>query len=533
MADVETFILRFRDLNIETGETIRLHQELCDQQGTVFWGWWNKGGEKTPTNIFSNLLRQCRTDGLKIYLLDSGQHKLYEATCHDIRWDHGNDRIALPEGGVAPNYYNESNFYVWYSINEIVEIENPQETLKTLAYCYETDLFVDGVSPYEAFDNKRIFSPEELIQQNVTVWFVRAAVAQDSDRQILLSASAFIRDGDFQSEFSTTHRKSILWFSDTHFDEDGRKHAFPNLNTAANKTLEVSVSRKLDTDGTTKDIAALVVSGDLTFKAKEAEFNRAKEFVNNAKSLFSVDEERVVICPGNHDTLFEEAVENGLVSETVNEEAKQNYSLFYKDVTFSTPNDYLCSGRRIILGNRYPVEIVGINSTHLQQHQKTFQGHGFISDDQMKYIADQMNWGNANNETSVPFRIAVLHHHVLPIHYSIAPEQNARTSIVFDGGAFMEWLVKHKVKLVLHGHMHKPYIGKVSLPISDSEWHDVHIASLGSSGIITEDLLDHNQNTFGVISAQDNKICVGMYDIAANGLFDENGPVKSMEIPYE
>jgi predicted MPP superfamily phosphohydrolase len=533
MADVKTFILRFRDLNIETGETIHLHQELCVEHGAVFWGWWNKGGEKTPANIFSKLLSQCRSEGLKIYLLDSAQHKLYQATCHDILWDHGGERIALPGGGNAPNYYNESNFYVWFKISDITEVRNTEEELKTFAYCYETDLFEGGISQYEAFNNKRIFSAEELIQQNVTIWFVRLANDQDSDRQILLSAPAFIRNEDFQSEFSATHQKSILWFSDTHFDEKGEKHAFPSENNATNKTLEVSVSRKLDKDGTTKDIAALVISGDLTFKAKKVEFERAKEFVQNTKSLFSVSEERVVICPGNHDTLFEESVENGPISETVSEEAKQNYSQFYEDVTFSASNEFLCSGRRIILGNRYPIEIVGINSTHLQQHQKTFQGHGFISDDQMNYIADQMNWASPDSEKSVPFRIAVLHHHVLPIHYSITPEQNARTSVVFDGGALMEWLVMHKVKLVLHGHMHKPYMGKVALPISDDKWHEVYIASLGSSGIIAADLLDHKQNTFGMISVQNNTVKVSMYDIASNALSDRNGPIKSMEIPYE
>ena len=41
-------ILRFRDLVTKENDTIKQHQEIIQQHGSVWWGWWKKGTEKTP-----------------------------------------------------------------------------------------------------------------------------------------------------------------------------------------------------------------------------------------------------------------------------------------------------------------------------------------------------------------------------------------------------------------------------------------------------------------------------------------------------
>jgi hypothetical protein len=62
MSDVETLILRFRDLPPVNGETIALHNEIARKEtGYVWWGWWHKGGEQVPLEEFADLARRATT----------------------------------------------------------------------------------------------------------------------------------------------------------------------------------------------------------------------------------------------------------------------------------------------------------------------------------------------------------------------------------------------------------------------------------------------------------------------------------------
>ena len=67
-ADVETLILRFRDLATSEGQTIRLHREIIRKHKYVWWGWWNKFGEKVPIDLFTELTSRMAKGPLDLYL---------------------------------------------------------------------------------------------------------------------------------------------------------------------------------------------------------------------------------------------------------------------------------------------------------------------------------------------------------------------------------------------------------------------------------------------------------------------------------
>ena len=50
---LKTVILRFRDLN--TSNTIKVHKDIIDLFGSVWWGWWAKPQEKVPIDEFNFL----------------------------------------------------------------------------------------------------------------------------------------------------------------------------------------------------------------------------------------------------------------------------------------------------------------------------------------------------------------------------------------------------------------------------------------------------------------------------------------------
>ena len=79
-------ILRFRDLVVPTpGHTISEHTGLIKQFGYTWWGWWKKQAEKVPEATWSNLIREVEANRIgDLYLLDSGQRKLYKAELLDV-----------------------------------------------------------------------------------------------------------------------------------------------------------------------------------------------------------------------------------------------------------------------------------------------------------------------------------------------------------------------------------------------------------------------------------------------------------------
>ena len=180
---VETIVLRFRDLVTEENETIKRHSEIIHSKGFVWWAWWKKGAEVTPIAEFSLLASRAKESPISIYLLDSGQEKLYKAICEDIESTEKTAKNS-PDSNYTPEYYKDKLYYAWFKFSSIEECNESE--LTNYSYLDSDSLFKDKETDYSLFFNKKVFNTAELIQQNRTVWFLRRFEKDDKENEIIL-----------------------------------------------------------------------------------------------------------------------------------------------------------------------------------------------------------------------------------------------------------------------------------------------------------------------------------------------------------
>lgn len=162
MSNIKTLILRFRDLVTEDGETILTHKTIIDREGSVWWAWWRKGHEITPTSEFGILRTRANETGLQVMLVDSGQNKLYLAKCSDIICQE-NKPLNSPNLDLTPEYYRDRPYFAWFNFTSIEECDITEVCNYT--YVNSNSLFAENEANYSMFDEKIIFSTKELIQQ--------------------------------------------------------------------------------------------------------------------------------------------------------------------------------------------------------------------------------------------------------------------------------------------------------------------------------------------------------------------------------
>lgn len=527
----KTMILRFRDLVTEPGGTVASHNAICEKETYVWWGWWNKSGEQIPDGVFRHLNEIAKTsDGLKILLLDSGRNKLFSTTCREIEWEKSHNRIRSKEPNKTPKYYRDKLYLSWFKIETITEINELE--LHSLSYLLVDEFFENSQSRYSSFYGKQVHSCAELRQQDRTIWFVREWTANDPIHEVRLLDGKSISPVTYESEFANTRSLNLLWVSDLHFSD--HHHNFPSTtSTAARQDL----GQAIETSAAKHkifDFAGILVSGDITWKAEASEFDKAKNFLSRiASSPSRLDNYRIAIIPGNHDIKLSDEPENK--EAKVNEEiapaiARAEYSKFYRDLFYCSPNDYLSCGRKFLLGGSIPVEVACLNSSLIEQKKDWYQGHGFVGEEQLNDVASGMGWSLPAPENR-PIRIVMLHHHLMPVHYRTTPFGGKAYSVVFDSEAIVQWIVSHRVDLVLHGHMHEDFCARISRPIdgkpsNEKGWHTFHLLGMGSTGVVGED--KNGPNTYGVLRFTKHGVNVSVFTV------DESQPselVWTVDIP--
>ena len=437
---VKTLILRFRDLATSEGQTVALHRQIIKKYKYVWWGWWNKFGEKVPVDLFTDLNSRMKKGPLDLYLFDSGKNQLRAACCFEIRWAKEGARMRSPEPKRTPEYYKDQEYFAWFKFTDIASAITDAAVLHNLTYVEVPDFFESHVARFLPFYGKRIESVEELQHQNRTIWFVRPF--RTGDR----TGTAYAPPGKLETPFSTdplgSHSSTLLWLSDVHFGN----HAFPLTSDHLQKDLSQALEHDLKHNGL-NSVAAVIVSGDLTWKNKKVEFGVAERFLNALRSWSTLDLNRLVFCPGNHDVRFSaDPSKIGTPATLAPKDARQQYSEFYQRFYGHPANGFLSCGRRFLLGNAVPVDVVCLNSSLLEQFKGAFQGQGFVGQDQLTDAAEQMGWDKATSaDAPRTFRVLVLHHHLLPVSYRPTPSVGYAASITWDAEAVVRWIIKNQV----------------------------------------------------------------------------------------
>jgi 3',5'-cyclic AMP phosphodiesterase CpdA len=125
---------------------------------------------------------------------------------------------------------------------------------------------------------------------------------------------------------------------------------------------------------------------------------------------------------------------------------------------------------------------------------------GFVDNDQLIGLQNLL----ASVKAPYLARIAVVHHHVLPIAF--AAGQAAMTGeplmVLRNAGAVMRVLADHKFDLVVHGHWHKAQFARIDFGSDDLGSYPIAVASAGSAAMTSPD--NTGANSFNLITIADN-----------------------------
>lgn len=520
-------ILRFRDLVTEPGGTLRQHNAIVQVKGHVWWGWWSKGGEQVPFTCFAKLLAKLNAAGRELLLFDSGRNTIHRATCAEISWDLRGDSKPSPEKTCTPDYYRDQTYSAWFKLTAIDENTADPSVVRNWTYVRVDEFFKSAESKYGRFYGKRIFDLAELRQQDRTIWFVRPVRDEDPSHEIQLQDAQALTPEHFARSFVATPFRSLLWLSDLHFSKDGH-HRFHR--TAASSSLEVALENALKDHAI--EVGGLLVSGDLTWTADQLEFDLARDSIRTLLRRLRLSAYQTAVCPGNHDLAFSAtpAAKNTPVTD-VGPKSRAGFETLYEALYYLKPNVEMASGRRFLLGAAIPIEIAALNSSALQQTKDLFQGHGFVGQPQLDAVAVGMGWDKPADVR--PFRIAMLHHHLVPVSYRDEPVTGWTYSVVLDAGAILRWVVKHGIRLVIHGHMHQPFITRLLLPVDDTKpdagWHELYVAGMGSTGVVETELGEVGKNTFGTLTFGRDDVTVRIFSVDPK---NPSKPLWTVVVPY-
>ncbi len=210
----------------------------------------------------------------------------------------------------------------------------------------------------------------------------------------------------------------------------------------------------------------VVVSGDLTQRAKAAEFEAAAEYLERFAAP-------VVVTPGNHDVPFYRFWERVFIPYA-------NYHRFICD-ELNTITDV--AGLRIVALNSS--RRATLTNGRIRRSQLAFAGRAF----------------DGANESLA--RIVVTHHHLAP------PPDFVGGNVMPFARRALRRFTEHEVDLILAGHMHRSYIGS-SLDFfpGDLQRRGIAIVQCGTTTSSRGRGRERFKNTFNVIQIDDHEIRV-------------------------
>lgn len=252
--------------------------------------------------------------------------------------------------------------------------------------------------------------------------------------------------------------KYILHLSDLHFGT--KENALNWQSQLAEDLVKDQMCPRLD---------AVILSGDISNRATEEEFEATTVFLKKLQEEFQLDKDQLVIVPGNHDVSWIVArkayklfwredydgrdlpagtyIEDGkTIAIRDEEEYKQrfaNFSAFYQAIKGEPyPLDY---------ENQYSLNylpelnllVLGLNSAWELDHQYTLRAsiHPLAVSNALEQIRRNPNYANC-------LKFAVWHH---PLHSEAEDRIKA--------GDFMDRLAVSNFRIALHGHIHKAESG--------------------------------------------------------------------------
>jgi 3',5'-cyclic AMP phosphodiesterase CpdA len=481
-----TVALRFRDLVGPPDSTIQRHKDLIasSSEKRVWWGWWSKPQEKVPFAVFAQFINAIKARKFRVFLVDSGQEKLYSAEIDEIFYSTADQPEPTPNPNLTPAYYKTEKYKAWFRFSSIEE--SKKEIIRVWSYDEVPDFTEDPTA--SRFNGKKVWNLAEMLnRRHRTIYFLREANPTDPDYLVELIPPAPPKDFLDTPIFCPTN--CILHISDLHF---GDQHAFPVVPDLHEQNLASTIKSSLERSGLARP-SVIVVSGDLTWMGKSEEFEQARRMVSQLAVTWGLEPNNVLFCPGNHDMQWgppESPYDPKAKVVSKLEEASKNYDTFFKNFYGVEANKWGAMARRYVLKNSTSVDLVAVNSSILEQ--ENFRGYGLVTLPQMTEAFNSLTWNTSEDRSH--FRVLVLHHHVVPVIAQDDPRTYEHNfSLTLDAAQIVHESGRTGVDLILHGHQHQPFLSFV-----EREKSRVLIIGAGSAGVKQEHIPAGSRNAFNV-----------------------------------
>ena len=450
------FLFRYRDL---VGETLSEHQGILDSAGSCWWGWWKRPNEEAHTEVWTNLASEIENnDYATIGLFDTGTGTVRLARIDQIAPpvldDFGNAQsVPPPDKNLVPGYYRNSfQSRAWFRLIAIDTTETDFFGEFAFAKVPELPNYPVGYAD-DRLTNKVIVNPDQLKFMDTTVWQVRPKGPDEED-------AVFLPPGRQQFEALSdtpipTSGDWILHLTDPHFCEEDHHAWSLGDDGKQGLTLTDAIGQALRTAD--RNVGAVVLTGDLTFKGSKPEFDLAfAEVLRLIDGVLSIGIEHLVVVPGNHDIVWgspDMTYSDGSEVLQASAEATKNYRDFFNKLTRSPASDSLAMARRFVFPNGAVVDIAAVNSSSLEQAQNYLAGMGRVQEHAYVEASTTLHW---NRETGPPLRILALHHHLTPVENLESPgEYDSGFGMAIDAAKIQRLASGDGVHVVLHGHKHR------------------------------------------------------------------------------
>lgn len=524
------YLFRYRDL---VADTLPEHRRTIEARGFAWWGWWKRPNEPGHEEFWVRLANVVKQRTVKVGLFHSGTGQVHLATVDRVivpeSDEYGNLVAVTPsadEMQCVPHYYRQSSHSrAWLRLVSI----NTEATRFFERYSFKEAPQLPGYLAGQLMKlaNKVILDADELRAMETTIWRVRPSVEGDRSERILTVNPRTSYDSPHLARPVSCPGDWILHVTDPHFavGRFRKEHRWKlEIETeSAGSTMFEAISSTLQRDR--RSVGAVLLTGDLTFIASGDEFDVARtaifRFVTGDLALGM---EHLVVVPGNHDIAWtkeeSETYEPGAPVTVAPADATRAYSDFYRRLYLYDPHEHLSMSRRFVFPGGNLVDVVGVNSSSLEQGKFFLAGMGRVQEAAYRKAASSLEWGS---DEGLSLRILALHHHLaLTEDLESAGDFERGFGIAVDAARTLRMAARDGVHIAVHGHKHRAFVWRTDvyeLPESTHEFWDLGQINIVGGGSAGSTSVEGECNYFNLIKVCGPHVQLEMYRSKNSGEF--------------
>jgi Calcineurin-like phosphoesterase len=522
------FLFRYRDL---VADTLSEHRHVLEENGQCWWGWWKRPNEPGRLEVWEEIQHDTQ-DGrtVQIGLFHSGTAQVHLATVDQVVLPIEDEfgqyaSVSPPEGEQAtiPAYYRFSHYSRgWLRVVSIAE--SPIEFFNLFSYTVPPPLPNHSEVQLARLAGKRIVDPDELRAMDTTIWAIRRSHPTDSSERFLTATPD--QQGPISARPVTCPGEWLLHLTDPHYAvgrfRDEHQWRLETEDGVGTPTMVDAIGESLAREN--RSVGAVLITGDLTYVAAAEEFDAAAaSLFKLTTGLLGLGMEHLVVIPGNHDIAWTraDAYDYGAAVDVAPDEATANYRSFFQSLYRFPASDHLSMARRFVFPGGNLMDVVGVNSSSLEQGASFLAGMGRVQEAGYREAAGALAWPNRG---ALSLRILALHHHLALTEDLESPDEfRTGFGIAVDAPRVQRMAAHDGVHLALHGHKHRAFVwrtGAYQLPEYSHERWELGSFNIVGGGSCGSKSTDGHRNFFNLIRVKGLMVILEMYRSQRQGSFE-------------